>query len=331
MLSPKAATRTDDPRKVVVTGGAGFIGSHLAEQLVRHGYDVTVLDDLSAGKMDNIKGLLSVQRSPGQSEDTGHPIRFVEGSIADLPVLQRLLEGIQYVFHLAAIPSVPGSIQNPMASHQTNLTGTLNVLLAARDCQVSKVIYASSCAVYGDNPVLPHREDMLPNPQSPYAAAKVAGEHYCRVFHQVYGLPTVCLRYFNVYGPRQDSNSQYAAAIPKFIDKVSEHNPPIIFGDGEQSRDFIFVGDVVEANILAAESAVTGLINIGTGDAITINRLASLIIEVMGETLVPAYRGPRPGEVRHSIADISRARDLGFQPSRTLEEGLRETIKAVSE
>jgi UDP-glucose 4-epimerase len=310
-------------KKVVVTGGAGFIGSHLAEELVRRGYDVLIMDDLSTGKRENIVPLLS--------PITHHPspvTRFVEGSITDLPLLQKLFQGVDYVFHQAAIPSVPRSIENPQASHEANITGTLNVLIAARDNSVKKVIYASSSSVYGDTPTLPKKEDMSPNPQSPYAVTKLCGEYYCRVFSDVYGFPTVCLRYFNVYGPRQDPNSQYAAVVPRFIKRVSEESPPIIFGDGEQTRDFTFISDVVEANILAAESDAKGVFNIGGGERrITINALARLVTNIMGKNVEPIHEEPRPGDIKHSLADISRARAFGYEPKYNLEEGLKETVK----
>ncbi len=240
-------------RKAVITGGAGFIGSHLADELTTRGYYVVILDDLSTGKKENIE------------RNTGDALDFVEDSVTNLPLLQELFQGADYVFHQAAIPSVPRSVENPLASHKANITGTLNVLLAARDNNVRKVVYASSSSIYGDTPTLPKREDMTPNPQSPYAVTKLAGEYYCQAFQKAYGLSTVCLRYFNVYGPGQDPDSQYAAVIPRFIARVSQAKPPIIFGDGEQTRDFTFVQDVIEANILAAEGEATGIYNIGRG------------------------------------------------------------------
>jgi UDP-glucose 4-epimerase len=202
----------------------------------------------------------------------------------------------------------------------------LNVLLAARDAGVKKVVYASSSSVYGDTPTLPKRKDMPPNPQSPYAVTKLAGEYYCQVFRQVYGLPTVCLRYFNVYGPRQDPNSQYAAVIPRFVHRAVNSKPPVIFGDGEQTRDFTFVKDTVEATILAAETDATGVCNIGRGERISINRLAELVIKLVGNSVEPAHEEPRPGDIKHSLADISRARQFGYNPRYDLEEGLRQTI-----
>ncbi len=302
-------------KKVAVTGGAGFIGSHLAELLASRGYRVVILDDLSSGKMANIETLLG----KGSAE-------FIQGSVVDLPLLKSVFQGTCCVFHLAALPGVPLSIDNPKAYHEVNVTGTLNVLLAARDCGVSKVVYASSSSVYGDSPVLPQKEDVLPGPQSPYATTKLAGEYYCRVFRRVYGLPAVCLRYFNVYGPRQDSESEYAAVIPRFISQISQGSPPVIYGDGEQTRDFTFARDAAEANILAAESGATGIFNIGGGKGISINRLAKLIAELMGSNLALVYEAPRPGDIRHSLADISRAKAFGYEPGYSLEAGLRETI-----
>jgi UDP-glucose 4-epimerase len=306
-------------RAVVVTGGAGFIGSHLAEELLKRRYKVIIIDDLSTGKLENIRPLI-------KGEGSGNRVEFVHGSIIDLPLLKNVFQGVDYVFHQAAIPSVPRSIENPRATHEANTTGTLNVLLATRDNGVKKVIYASSSSVYGDTPTLPKNEDMSPNPQSPYAVTKLAGEYYCWVFHQVYGLPTVCLRYFNVYGPRQDPTSQYAAVVPKFTRRVLDNKPPIIFGDGEQTRDFTFVKDAVEANILATEGHATGVYNIGRGERVSINRLAELVIKIVGNSVKPVHEEPRPGDIRHSLADISRARQFGYNPRYNLEEGLRETI-----
>ncbi|TRZ94582.1 MAG: SDR family oxidoreductase [Dehalococcoidia bacterium] len=303
--------------KVLITGGAGFIGSNLCQELAERGKHVIILDDLSTGKKENIEELI------------GNKVEFVQGSVTDLPLLNKLFQNIDCVFHQAAIPSVPRSLENPLASNHANITGTLNVLLAAKDKKVKKVVYASSCAVYGETKVVPVTEDIPPNPQSPYAVTKLAGEYYCRVFEQVYGLPTVCLRYFNVYGLRQDPSSQYAAVIPKFISSLLEDEPPVIFGDGDQTRDFIFVDDAVAANILAAESNITGIFNIGTGQKVTINELAQVISNIMGKDIVPIHREPRPGDVKHSLAGISRARAFGYNARYSLEEGLRETIKAV--
>jgi len=303
--------------KVIVTGGAGFIGSHLAEELANRGYSVIVLDDLSTGRMENITDLLAKEN-----------VEFVQGSINDASLLQRLFQDVHYVFHLAAIPSVPRSIENPLVSHQVNATGTLNVLLSARDSGVKKVVYASSSSVYGDTGTAAKRENTMPNPQSPYAVTKLTGEYYCQVFQKVYGLPSVCLRYFNIYGPRQDPNSPYAAVIPIFIRRICQGNPPVIFGDGEQTRDFTFIKDATEANILAAESDASGVFNIGRSERVTINQLARLAIKLVANNSVePVYDEPRPGDIRHSLADISKARTLGYNPRYSLEEGLRETVR----
>lgn len=301
-------------RKAVVTGGAGFIGSHLTEALIRRDYQVIVIDDLSSGKLDNIEQYLD-------------KVEFVKGSVTDFPLLKKLFQGVDYVFHEAAIPSVPLSIENPIANHEVNVSGTLNVLLAASQNKVKKVIYASSSSVYGDVPALPTTEEMTPCPVSPYAVAKLASEHYCRVFGQVYQLATISLRYFNVYGPRQDPNSQYAAAVPKFISMILEGKPPIIFGDGEQTRDLTFVRDIVEANLLAAQNDVCGAFNISRGVSITINELSELIMKLVGKKLKPIYQEPRKGDIKHSKADISKARAFGYEPRYNLADGLAETLK----
>jgi len=313
-------------KKVVVTGGAGFIGSHLAEELRERGHSVIIIDNLSTGRKENIASLIN---STNSITPQTQGVEFIQGSTTNLTLLQEIFKDVQYVFHQAAIASVPQSLEDPLTSNQANLTGTLNVLLAARDNGAKKVIYASSCAVYGDSPVSPKREDMLPAPLSPYAVAKLAGEYYCQVFQEVYGLPTACLRYFNVFGPRQDPGSQYAAVIPKFISRVSEGNSPVVFGDGEQTRDFVFVRDVVEANILIAEGDATGVFNIGRGESVSINQLAELIIGLVGNSVEPIHEEPRPGDIRHSLADISKAKSFGYEPKYSLEEGLVETIEQV--
>lgn len=305
-----------EKKKVIVTGGAGFIGSHLAEELVKRGYSTIIFDDLSTGKMENIEGLLKNSNA-----------EFARGSVNNLSLLQEVFKDACYVFHHAALPSVSRSIENPIASHEVNLTGTLNVLIAARDNAVKKVIYASSAAVYGDTPDPVKREDMMPYPLSPYAVDKLAAEYYCGVFNKVYHLPTVCLRYFNVFGPRQDSDSHYSAVVPLFIKRVSQSVPPFIFGDGEQTRDFIFVKDVVEANILAADSDACGIFNISRGESTTINRLAELIVELTGKVVKLVHLEMLTGDIRHSLADISKASALGFQPKHDLKAGLTETIR----
>lgn len=305
-------------RKIVVTGGAGFIGSHLAEELARRGYYVIILDDLSTGRRENLKASLGKKN-----------VDFIQGSVMDLPLLEKLFKGIEYVFHQAAIPSIVRSTENPEASHEVNITGTLRVLLAARNNIARKVIYASSSSVYGDTPTLPKREDMSPNPQSTYAVTKLAGEYYCQAFQKTYGLHTTCLRYFNVYGPRQDPKSKYAAVIPRFISRVSKGLPPIIYGDGEQTRDFTFVKDVVEANILAAESELTGIFNIARNESISINQLANFVAGLLGKKLRPVYENPRAGDIRHSLADISKAQAFGWVPRWSLEAGLAETVRRL--
>lgn len=303
--------------RVVVTGGAGFIGSHLSEKLAERGYYVVILDNLSTGKRENIEELLKKDA-----------VEFIRGSVTDLPLLNRVLQDTDYVFHQAAIPSVPRSVENPQASLEANVVGTLNVLLAARDRGIKKVIYASSSSAYGDTPSLPKREDMLPNPQSPYAVTKLAGEYYCQVFKEVYRLSTACLRYFNVYGPRQDPDSQYAAVVPRFIKRALQNKPPIVLGDGDQTRDFTFVKDAVLANILAAESNAEGVFNVGNGRNISINELARMILKSLGMDLETVHEEPRPGDVRHSLADISKAKTFGYEPRYSLEKGLEETIES---
>jgi UDP-glucose 4-epimerase len=300
-------------KKVVITGGAGFIGANLVRELA-DGNSVIIVDNLSTGRKENLTGLL------------GENVVLVEASISDLSLLKKLFTDVDFVFHLAAIPGVFRSIENPLATSETNVTGTLNVLLAAVGAHVKKVVYASSAAVYGETAALPQKEEMLPNPQSPYAVTKLAGEYYGRAFQAVYGLPVVSLRYFNVYGPKQDPNSEYAAVIPRFIKVASEGKPLTIFGDGEQTRDFVFVNDVVQANILAVESDATGVFNVGQGRSITIKELAQLVIRIMNKDLDVVHREARAGDIRHSLADISRAGLFGYRPEYDLERGLREMV-----
>jgi UDP-glucose 4-epimerase len=303
--------------KVIVTGGAGFIGSHIAQELVKRGHRVTIIDNLDTGRMSNIELILGNKN-----------IEFVHGSIITLPLLRKLFSGADYIFHQAALPSPPRSIESPKKFHVVNTTGTLNVLLAARDNNVKKIVFASSSAVYGNTHTLPNIEDITPDPQSPYAVTKLTGEYYCKVFKKIYGLNTICLRYFNVYGPRQDPGSQYAAVIPLFIHNALAGKSLVIFGNGEQTRDLIFISDVVEANILAAESKATGIFNIGSGTGVTINHLAQLIINLIGNNNIKVvYQDPRPGDILHSFADITKAESFGFLPKYNLEGGLREVIK----
>ncbi|KUG19936.1 MAG: SDR family oxidoreductase [Methanomicrobiaceae archaeon] len=299
--------------RYVVTGGAGFIGSNLAEELAQS-HDVVILDNLMTGSRANIQDI------------SGH-VSFVEGSVTDLPLLREIFTGADGVYHQAAIASVPRSVANPLATNEANVTGTLHVLVAARDCGVRKVVAASSSSVYGDTPTLPKSEDMHPHPLSPYAVSKLACEHYCSVFSDLYGIETACLRYFNVFGPRQDPNSEYAAVIPKFITRLLRNEPPVIYGDGGQTRDFTYVKDVAAANIRAMESDAAGVFNIACGYRISLNELASLMMEIIGFRIDPVYEDPRPGDIRDSLADISKARAaFGFSPSYSLHDGLAETI-----
>lgn len=304
--------------KVVVTGGAGFIGSNLAGELLKK-YEVTVIDNLSTGRIENLKSIIN-------------NIELLKGTINDLDLLKEAFSGSDTVFHQAAIPSVQRSIDDPIASNEANIDGTLKVLVAARDCGVRKVVYASSSSAYGNTPTLPKNEDMKPMPRSPYAVSKLAGEYYCRIFSDVYGLRTACLRYFNVYGPRQNPNSQYAAVIPRFITKILSHEPPTIYGDGGQTRDFTFVRDVVKANILAMQSEAEGVFNIACGRRVCLNELASMIMMITGIKMDPIYERARPGDVRDSLADISNAEKMmGYAPDYNLDLGLRETIKWFQE
>jgi UDP-glucose 4-epimerase len=305
-------------KRIVITGGAGFIGSNLAEELSAHN-QVIIIDDLSSGRIENIQHLLNKGNAT-----------FIQGSITELPLLQAAFKDVDFVFHQAAMASVSGSIEDPLLCHEVNAKGTLNVLVAARDNHVRKIVFASSCAVYGDSPVLPKTEDMPPEPQSPYAVTKLTGEHYCQVFSSVYGLPTACLRYFNVYGPRQDPSSDYAAVIPRFITRALQNQPLIIFGDGDQTRDFVFIRDVVGANLLAAEGKALGICNVGSGESISVNMLAAAISDILGRKLDIVHQTPRSGEVRHSRADISTARAMGYRPQYSLQAGLTATIAHFS-
>jgi UDP-glucose 4-epimerase len=303
-------------KKIIITGGAGFIGSHLAEELAENN-EVIVIDNLSTGKLENIRHLMSNEK-----------FIFKKGDIRDLVFLKNVFNDADYIFHQAAIVSVPGSVENPSLTNEINVDGMLNTLIAARNCKVKKVIYASSCAIYGDTPHLPLKENESPIPLSPYAVSKLVDEYYCHVFTKVYELPTISLRYFNVYGPRQDAESDYAAVIPKFIKTILQEKPPIIYDDGEQTRDFIFVKDVVDANILAAESNATGVFNIASGKKLSINTLAHAIIDVMGTPLKPIHDKPRPGDIKNSLADVSKAKKkLNFNPKHSLKKGLKETLK----
>jgi len=301
----------------LVTGGAGFIGSHIAAALIDRGARVRIIDDLSTGYRQNV-------------EDVGGDIDFIQASLTDRQAVRRALEDVEWVFHEAAIPSVPRSVAAPEETHEASVNATFSLLLAARDQKVRRLVYAASSAAYGDQPELPKREDMRPDPLSPYAVAKLVGEYYCRVFSRVYGLDTVSLRYFNVFGPRQDPGSQYSGVLSRFIDAALNAKQPTIYGDGEQSRDFTYIANVVDANLKAAESdsAVGQVINIANGERVTINEVFEMVKKLTGRANLEAeYAPPRTGDVRDSLADLSLARSLlGYTPQVGLEEGLRSTI-----
>jgi UDP-glucose 4-epimerase len=301
---------------ILVTGGAGFIGSSICHRLAGRGLHIRVLDDLSTGRMENLEGI--------EAE-----LEFIEGDLGELDLVRLAMKGVDFVLHQGALPSVPRSIDDPLASHTANATGTLNVLIAARSAGVKRVVYASSSSVYGNNAEVPKREDMIPAPISPYAASKLAGEHYCRTFHALHGLEVVTLRYFNVFGPRQNPYSAYAAVIPKFINAVFTRKPATVFGDGEQSRDFTYVDDVVRANLqaLTAPQAPGRVLNIACHRSTTLNQLLKLLEELMGIQAVPRHVPARRGDLRHSLADISLAGEvLAYEPAVSIEEGLRRTV-----
>lgn len=302
--------------RFLVTGGAGFIGSNLASILVDQGNPVRILDNFSTGREANLTGWTE-------------GVEVVRGDIRDADVVRRACDDVEYVLHLAALPSVAGSVEDPVATHDVNISGTLNLLLQARDSGVRRVVFASSSAVYGDTAVLPTQEDMAPQPLSPYALSKLAGEHYCRLFFSLYGLETFALRYFNVYGPRQDPASDYAAVIPSFIERLRTGQPVEIHGDGGQTRDFTFVSDVAAANLCccrAPASAAGEVYNVARGDRTSILELAQSIAGIVGTDVPPRFTGERAGDVRDSQADSARAREvLGWQPTVPLEQGLRRT------
>lgn len=302
---------------VLVTGGAGFIGSHIASALSASGARIRILDDLSTGHRENL-------------DEIGGDIDFVEGSVADDSLLAKTLENVELIFHEAAIPSVPRSVEAPRNTHIASVDGTFSLLLAAKEAGVRRVVYAASSSAYGDQPTLPKSEQMAPDPLSPYAVAKLVGEYYCRVFTRVYGLETVSLRYFNVFGPRQDPGSQYSGVVSRFISALLGDERPVIYGDGEQSRDFTYIANVVAANLSAASApdAAGRVINVANGQRITLNQLLEELKQLTGRTDVTAeYREPRVGDVRHSLADISIAQELlGYESKVDLREGLQRTL-----
>jgi nucleoside-diphosphate-sugar epimerase len=301
--------------RYLVTGGAGFIGSNTVDEIVRRGHSAVVLDDFSSGREENLK-------------QSAEKIEIIRGSITDLRTVQKACEGADYVIHLAALTSVPRSVNHPIESNHINIDGTLNVLVAARDAKVRRLVYAASCSAYGEATIQPQGENMCPDPISPYGVTKFVGELYAKAFGRCYGLETVCLRYFNVFGPRQDPTSAYSGVLSKFITTLLADGQPVIFGDGEQSRDFIFVENVVQANLLACETqnCAGRTFNIGTGGRYTLNETLRLLEKISGKKAAAKYEPPRSGDILHSQADITEARKtLGYDPKINFEEGLRRT------
>ncbi len=301
---------------MLVTGAAGFIGSHLTERLVREGCEVIAVDNLSTGYRANLEAILP-------------ELKFVEGDAGDYDLMCRLCTQVEVVFHEAALASVPLSVRDPLSVHAADATATLQVLRAAVQSGVRRLVYAGSAAAYGDSPTLPKHEDLVPVPLSPYAAAKLAGEHYCRAFESSYGLETIALRYFNVFGPRQDPRSPYAAAVPIFVTAALAGEAPRVFGDGRQTRDFTYVDNVVEANLLALRAPVGcgGVYNVAAGVETDLNKLLATLAAIVGHEIVPVYAPPQPGDIARSVADISQARRvLGYEPRVSLREGLERTV-----
>jgi len=301
--------------RYLVTGGAGFIGSNTVDELVRRGHGVVVLDDLSSGKEDNLAEVRS-------------KITFMKGSITDIEVVQKAMVQADYVIHLAARTSVPRSVKDPVDTNRINVDGTLNVLVAARDNKVKRVVFAASSSAYGDTPTLPKTEDMQPVPISPYGVSKYVGELYAQTFGRCYGLENVCLRYFNIFGPRQDPDSPYSGVLSRFSTAFLDSAPPVVFGDGEQTRDFTYVDNAVQANVLACEapSASGRTFNVGTGRAVSLNQVLQMLQKTSGKTLETKYEPSREGDIRDSLADIRLAKEfLGYEPAVLFEEGLERT------
>lgn len=304
-------------KKILLTGGAGFIGSHLADGFLTRGYSLRILDNFSTGKRDNIKHILN-------------DIELIEGDIRDAETVSKVVEDVNIIVHEAALPSVPRSIKDPVTTNQVNVNGTLNLLWATVKNKVEKFIFASSSSVYGDSKESIKHEGLVTNPLSPYAITKLTAEHYCRVFSETYSLPTICLRYFNVFGPRQDPSSQYSAVIPKFIKLMNNNERPIVYGDGTQSRDFTFIKNVVNANILAVENSSDKnlIINCATNLPVTINKLIKEINGILGKNIEPIYEKERTGDIKHSCAAIELAKEkIGYGPEILFKEGLEVTVK----
>jgi nucleoside-diphosphate-sugar epimerase len=303
--------------KFLVTGGAGFIGSNICKKLVSEGCFVRVVDNLLTGKKSNLADIID-------------KIEFIEADMGNEEIAGMSMKDIDVVLHQGALPSVPRSVDDPAATHQHCINATFTLLLAARDAGIKRFVYAASSSAYGDTPTLPKLETMIPNPLSPYAVGKLVGEYYCSVFAQVFGLETISLRYFNVFGPYQDPKSQYAAAIPAFVTSILKDQSPTIYGDGEQSRDFTYIDNIVEANMLAARTKRTNgqVINIACGQAVTINEIIDIINDSLGKDIKPIYTDPRPGDVKHSLADITMAQKLiGYKPSVLFKSGLQKAIE----
>ena len=302
--------------KFLVTGGAGFIGSNICKELISQGCFVRVVDNLLTGKKSNLASIID-------------KVDFIQADMGDAEVAQSAMKDIDVVLHQGALPSVPRSVDEPAATHRHCVDATFTLLLAARDAGIKRFVYAASSSAYGDTPTLPKVETMTPMPLSPYAAAKLVGEYYCSVFYQVFGLETISLRYFNVFGPHQDPASQYAAAIPAFVTAILKNEPPTVYGDGEQSRDFTYIDNVVEANLLAARAKKTKgeVINIACGEAVTVNAIIALINELLGRNIKPTYTDPRLGDVKHSLADITLAQKLiGYKTKVPFKQGLQLAI-----
>ncbi len=303
--------------RFLVTGGAGFIGSNICSKLISRGCFVRVVDNLLTGKKSNLAAI-------------SNKIEFIEADMGNPDVARQAMRGIDVVLHQGALPSVPRSIDDPAATHRNCVDATFTLLLAARDAKIKRFVYAASSSAYGDTPILPKIETMPVNPLSPYAAAKLMGEYYCSVFYKVFGLETISLRYFNVFGPHQDPTSQYAAAIPAFVTSILKDKPPTIYGDGEQSRDFTYIENVVEANLLAAGAKQTKgeVVNIACGEAITVNEIVAMINKITGKSVKPKYVPARKGDVKHSLADITAAKKLiGFKPVVSFKDGLKKAIE----
>lgn len=307
--------------RFLVTGGAGFIGSNICKELISQGCFVRVVDNLLTGKKSNLAGIID-------------KIDFIEADMGDEPVARDAMKDIDIVLHQGALPSVPRSVDDPALTHQHCVNATFTLLLAARDAKIKRFVYAASSSAYGDTPTSPKVETMPDSPLSPYAVAKLTGEYYCSVFYKVFGLETIALRYFNVFGPQQDPTSQYAAAVPAFVTAILKDKPPTIYGDGEQSRDFSYIDNVVQANLLAARAKRTEgqTVNIACGQAITVNEIIGMINDIVGKNVKPNYVDSRPGDVKHSLADINLAKKvIGYEPTVYFKQGLQKAIKWYSD